>query len=241
MALITLVISVEVSLILANRLNTIVAGRTGSKHLCMVNRHHRRKHIGRMTVFAHISGLHMCRILARCIRAVMTANAIADNVDVIEIRRQPANGAMAIIAVVAAGDMRRVLAFSNDAVMTGATAANDLGMIDDYNGHKHRGAVTVFTDVRRLDVCRVLADRFRTVVAVDAIGGYQAVVEGRRQPASGGMAIIAGVTACDMCRLFANCNDAVMARSAGANDLCVIDSHCWRENIGRVAVLAHVS
>ena len=72
-ALITLVISVEVSLVLANRLHAVVAGRTGSKHLRMVNRHDRCKHIGRMTVFAHIGGLHVRRILARCIRAVMAS------------------------------------------------------------------------------------------------------------------------------------------------------------------------
>ena len=71
---------------------------------------------------------------------------------------------MAIITVVATGNMRRVLARCNDAVMAGAAAANDLGMIDDYYGHKHRGAMAVFTDVRCLDVrrgsCRLLLYRY---------------------------------------------------------------------------------
>ena len=43
-----------------------------------------------MAVFADVGGLYMRRDLARGIRAVMAAGTIAGDVNVIEIRRQPA-------------------------------------------------------------------------------------------------------------------------------------------------------
>ena len=183
----------------------------------------------------------MRRVFADRIRAIVTAHTVASDIHVIEVRRQPAYGAVAVVAVIPARNMCRVLAGRYDAVMTGATATNDLGMIDDQNGREYRGAVAVFADVRGLDVRWILADCLSAVMAVDTIGGYQAVIECRRQPTSGSMTIIAGVATCDMCRLFADRNDAVVARSASANDLRVIDSHYGPENIRRVAVLAYIS
>ena len=83
----------------------------------MIDRHHRCKNIGGVAVLADIGCLNMCRVLARCVRAVMTADAIAGDIDVIKVRWQPANGAVAVIAGIAAGDMRRVLADGSDAVV----------------------------------------------------------------------------------------------------------------------------
>ncbi len=147
---------------------------------------------------------------------------------------------MTVVAVVAARDVRQVFAGRCHAIMTGAATADDLGMIDDDDWHEYRGAVTVFTDVRRLDMRRILADCLSTVMAVDAIGGYQAVIKCRRQPSRGSVAIIAGVATRDMCRLFAYGCDAVMARPASTNDLGVINRHYRCENVGCVAVLADV-
>ncbi len=77
----------EMILILAGRLNTVMAGRTRTENLRMVDCQHGREYVCRVTVFANISGLRVRRILARCICTVMTADAIAGDVDVIEIRR----------------------------------------------------------------------------------------------------------------------------------------------------------
>jgi len=240
MAHIALLRGAEVILILTRRLNTIVAGRTRPEHLGMVDGDNRREDIGRVTVFAHIRRLDVRRILAGRIRAVMAAHTVARDIYVIEVRRQPANGAVAIVAIIATRNMCRVFAGRYDAIMTGTTTANDLSVIDYYNGNKHRGAVAVFADVRRLDVRWVLADCLSAVVAVDTIGGYQAVIECGRQPSRGRMTVITGVTARDMCRLFADSNDTVMASSASANDLGVVHCHHGCENIGCMAVLADV-
>ena len=87
MAYIALFRGAEVILILAGRLNTIVAGRAGSQHLGMVDGDNRREDVGRVTVFAHIRRLYMRWILAGRIRAVMAARTVAGDVDVVEIRR----------------------------------------------------------------------------------------------------------------------------------------------------------
>jgi len=77
----------EVILVLANCLDAVVAGRARTKHLCMVNGHHRRKNIRRVTVFADIGRLYMRLVLTYRIRAVMTAHTVAGDIDVVEIRR----------------------------------------------------------------------------------------------------------------------------------------------------------
>ena len=77
----------EVILVLADCLNAIVAGRTRAKHLCVVDCEYRRKHIGGVTVFTDVRCLNVRRVLTNCIGAVMAADTVADNIDVIEIRR----------------------------------------------------------------------------------------------------------------------------------------------------------
>jgi len=72
---------------------------------------------------------------------------------------------MAVITVVAAAYVGRVLAACNNTIVTRATGANDLGMVNGYGRHKSYGAVAVFADTCRLYVNRALAGRSQTVVA----------------------------------------------------------------------------
>ena len=60
----------------------------------------------------------MGRALAGGVCAVMAIGTITGNVHVIEIGRQPGGGAVTIVAGVATGDVRRILARSGDTVMT---------------------------------------------------------------------------------------------------------------------------
>lgn len=181
----------------------------------------------------------MCRILAGCISAVVAIHAVASDIHVIEVRRQPADRAMTVIAVIATGNMRRVFAGRSHAIVTGTATAEYLRMVNDQNGNEYRRAVAVLTDVRCLHVRRVLADRLCTIVTITAIGRNRAVIERGRQPARGGMAVIAGVTALNMRWLFADCDHAVMTRAATADDLRVIDGHHGCENIRRMTILAN--
>ena len=87
---------------------------------------------------------------------------------------------MTVIAIVAAGDVCRVLAGRSDAIVTGATGPQNLGVIDYHHGREYVGAVAVFTDIGRQRVCRVFARRIRAVMAVDTVTRNRSVVEERR-------------------------------------------------------------
>ena len=93
----------------------------------------------------------------------MAVAAIAGDIRVIEVRRRPRHRRMAIVAVVAASDMRWVFADSNDTVMTGATGANYLRVINVESWYPGIRRMTVFAHVAGLNMCGVLA---RSVCAV---------------------------------------------------------------------------
>ena len=71
--------------------------------------------------------------------------------------------------------------------------------------------MAVLADIGRIDVRRVFAGCFGTVVATKAIAGDVGVVEVGWRPGNCGVAVVAGVTAQDMCRVLARGGDAVMA------------------------------
>ena len=84
-------------------------------------------------------------------------------------------------------------------------------MIDDHHWREYIGRVAVFTDIRRQGVCRILARCVSTVVAIYAIAGDRRVVEERRQPASRSVAVVAGIAAGNVCRMFADGSEAIVA------------------------------
>jgi len=87
---------------------------------------------------------------------------------------------MTVVAVVTAVDVRWVLAGRRDAVMTSATSANNLRMVDGKHGRPHITGVAVFADVARLHMRRVLTGGLRTVVAAETVAGNVHVIEVRR-------------------------------------------------------------
>lgn len=119
-------------------------------------------------------------ILAGRICAVMAAYAVAGDIDVVEIRRQPADGAVTIVAGIAAGNVCRVLANCDDAVVTGTTGADHLGVIDHHHRREQVGCMAILAYVGRLYVGRIFARGIRTVVAANAISGDIDVIEIRR-------------------------------------------------------------
>jgi len=85
----------------------------------MVNRIYWREQNAVVAVLTDFRCLDMRWILADCVGPVVAAEAIAGDIDVIEIGRNPAICGVAIVAGVAAGDMRRVFARGYRAVVTG--------------------------------------------------------------------------------------------------------------------------
>ena len=71
-----------------------------------------------MAVFAHSCSLYVRSVLASCVCAVMAAGAVSRDGRVVEVRWRPADGRVAIVTVVATGEVGRMLAGSCIAVMT---------------------------------------------------------------------------------------------------------------------------
>lgn len=83
-----------------------------------------------MAVLADVGRRDMRRVFAGRVGAIVAANAIARDVGVIKICREPGDRCMAIVAVVAACDVCRVLARSCIAVVACIAAAKHLRVID---------------------------------------------------------------------------------------------------------------
>ena len=84
---------------------------------------------------------------------------------------------MAVFAIIAAGDMSRIFSNCYDAVMAGATRANDLSVVYRIGGYPHVRVVTVFANISRLNVRKVFASGFNTVVTTGAIAGDADMIE----------------------------------------------------------------
>jgi len=147
---------------------------------------------------------------------------------------------VAVVAIVTTGDVGWVLASRRKAIMTGAAATDDLGMVYSVCRSPDVVVVTVLADVAGLNVGYSLAGGFHAVVAAEAVTDDACVVEVGGPPGIRRMAVITGIATVDMRRVLARCRNAVMAGAAGAEDLCVVDGKYRREHVGVVAVLADV-
>ena len=118
-----------------------------------------------MAGLAGVCRVCMQRVLARCISAVMAAEAIVDNIRVFERGRYPACGCVTVIAGVATTDMRRILTFGDRAVMAGVTGADNLGVIYPVCRRENGSVMAVIASIAGVQVLRVLARCNRAVVA----------------------------------------------------------------------------
>ena len=159
----------EVTGIFARRVYAVMAGRAGAKYLGMINIEYGRPCRGRVTVFAHIGSQGMLRVLASRDRAVVATETIARDVGVVVVGWQPGDRGMAVVAVIAARDMCRVLARSNDAIVAGAAAAQYLCVIHGERWYPHSAVVAVLADIRRQRMSWGLAGPGYAVMAIDAV------------------------------------------------------------------------
>lgn len=202
---------------------TVMAGDARADDLGVIN------DIGRcechvvVAVLADVSGVDMRGVLADRIGAVMAAHTVVGDVDVIEVCRDPSVRRVAVVAVVAACDMCRVLALGGHAVMTREACADDLGVVDGIGRRKRHHVVAILANVGRIEVRSILADGLHAVMAAEAIARDGGVVEVRRCPRGRYMAVVAIVTAGDMRRMFTRCRNAVVAGDAGPDNVSVID------------------
>lgn len=230
----------EVAWIYAGRYRAIVTGRTRSEHLRVIHHRRRCKHSSVMAVLANIRRLYMGRILAGCLGAVVTAEAAIDDVDMIEVRWQPRDCRMTVVAVVASRDMRWILARCDGAVVAGAAGANDLRMVNSIGRRPYGVVVAILANVGHENVVLASAGGVGAVVAADTVAGNIGVIKVGRYPCGGRMTVIAVVTRRDVRWILARCDGAVVTGAAGADDLRMVHKICRCPHSIVVAVLANV-
>ena len=108
----------------------VVAGRTRSEYLRVVDKIGRRPDDTVMAVLAYIGRTDVREVFACNLRIVVTANAVIGDAGVIERRRNPGVRRMTIIAGITARKMCRVFTGGCCAVVAGETRTDDLRVID---------------------------------------------------------------------------------------------------------------
>ena len=89
---------------------------------------------------------------------------------------------MAVIAGVAAKNMRWVLARRDRAVMTAVARTDDLCVIYGEGRCKYVGVVAILADVTGLNVSEILAGGIGAIVTVDTVGGNVEMIKVCGQP-----------------------------------------------------------
>ena len=156
--------------------------------------------------------------------AVMTIDAVARDIGVIEIRRNPRRGRMAIIAVVAARNVRQVFAGCRCAVMAGHAGPDNMRVIHCVGWRPELVVVAVLANVACIDMRWVFACRNCAVVARRTGSEYLRVIDKiDRCPDDTVMAALAYVGRIDVREVFA-CNlRIVMTANAVVSNTSVIE------------------
>ena len=177
-----------------------------------------------VTILANIGCVDMSWVLTGGACAVMTADAVARDIGVIEVRRNPGRGCVAVIAVVAACDVQQVFATCCRAVVAGHAGTNYMRMIDRVGRRPERVVVAVLANVACIDMRWVLARRNAAVVARRTRAEYLRVVDkiGRR-PDDAIVAALAYVSRIDVREVFAGNLRVVVTANAVVGDASVIE------------------
>ena len=83
----------------------------------MVNGKGRRKDVAGVAIFTNVGRLDMSGMLAGCLCSIVTVEAAAGDIDMVEVSRQPANGGVAVVTIVPACYVRGMFARRGYAVM----------------------------------------------------------------------------------------------------------------------------
>ncbi len=207
---VAVVAAVYVSRMLAACCDAVMTGVAGAYDLGVINRKDGRKHICAVAVLADIGGLNVRRAFTRGFDAIMAVDAIARDIDVIEIRRQPASCRMTIVAGVTTGNVVWILAHGRKPIVTRTTCSRYLRVIDRVCRRESIGVVAVLADVGGRYVGWVLARGVGAIVATGTSCRDIDVIEICRHPACCRMTIVTGIAGVQVRGMLAGRGDAVM-------------------------------
>lgn len=240
MAIVAVVAARYVCWMLANRCDTVMARSTRANNLGMVHGVGRYPNVRGVAVFADIAGLNMCRRFAGGVRAIMAVNAIAGNVDVIEVGREPSCCGVAVFAVVAACDVRWIFARRGNPIMTRAASTQYLRVVNREGRREYVRSVAIFAGICRLNVVGGLASGRGAVMTIETPARNVDVVEVGRQPSCCRMAVVAIVAREYVRWVLTGCGNPIVTRTARTQYLRVINGIGGRKNVRVVAILANV-
>ena len=160
---------------LADSSDAVVAGTASANYLSVIDGDNGRPYCRAMTIFTDIRCLHVRRVLAGRLSAVMTADAVAKDVNVIEIGRHPADRRVTVIAGVAAGDVSSVLAGRTNAVMAANTITNNTTVIEN-SGKPASRVVAVVALIAGRNMIRCFPRSLDAVVAGHATACDRSVI-----------------------------------------------------------------
>jgi len=168
-AVVTGVAAREVPGVFAGRHRAVMARRAGTEHLRVVDAVRGRPLHRVMAVLANVARRHVRRPLAGCVDAVVTAEAVARDIRMIEGGRYPAIRGVAVVAGIGTRDMSRIFAGRDGSVVTRGAGTEHLRVIDAVGGRPEDFVVAVLADVRGTDMRRTLADRVDAVMAAHTV------------------------------------------------------------------------
>ena len=131
----------------------------------------------------------MVRTHTGCRRSVVAASTGAGRIGMIEIGRQPAGCGMAKEAVFRKSDVICVDSGSRNVVVATVASADHVKMIDSSRRRPAAGVVAILAHIAGRHMTGALSASSDVIVATDAVAGNADVIESRRDPATGGVAI----------------------------------------------------
>jgi len=194
----------------ADRGGAVVAGTACTNDLYVVNSKSGCPNVGVVTILANFCCQNVRGVLTGRFDTVMTAGAVTGNPNVVEVRWQPAGCRMTVVALIAAGNVGRVLSSCCNTVMTRAAGAKYLSVVNGEDWLKTDSAVAVFANVRCRDVDRASSSRRYAVVTGNAVADNANMVEQSRQPTGNGVAVVALVARRNVSQCLACRGDAIV-------------------------------
>ena len=182
MTIIAIVTAGYMRWVLTCRRGAVVARTASSQYLRMVNDIGRRKYVCVVTILTNVGCLYVCRTLAGGFNSVVAARTIIDDTEVIEVCWPPADRRVAVVAGIAAGNMRRMLARRDDAVMAAAAGTDNLHVINRKDRREYIGVVAVLANIASENMCLVLANGVDAVMAINTLTSDVQMVEIGWQP-----------------------------------------------------------
>lgn len=152
----------------------------------------------------------------------------------------PIHWIVAIVTLIAAGNMGWVLACSDGAIVATFTGANDLGVVHGSCRGEDNNRMAILADVGCGDMGRIFADCIYSVVAARAIGCNVCMIKIGWCPGNGGVAVITSIAACNVIWVLTRCDGAVVTTEAGSNDVGMINQSCRNPGHNRVTIFAGV-